>query len=129
MADRQLELVRRLQALARTGLHFCANEYDRERYEEIERIAGLMVQRYGIDSIRLTGGEPPIRAHFPVLVGKLAALGVDLAVTTNGATLANQAHDLAEAGLKRIKTRRWVSTHHPFGQEWVKSDPTIPRPP
>ncbi len=39
MPDRQLELVRRLQALARTGLHFCANEYDRERYEEIERIA------------------------------------------------------------------------------------------
>jgi cyclic pyranopterin phosphate synthase len=71
-------------------------------FEEIERIAGLMVQRYGIDSIRLTGGEPTIRAHFPVLVGKLAALGVDLAVTTNGATLANQAHDLAEAGLKRI---------------------------
>jgi ADP-ribose pyrophosphatase YjhB (NUDIX family) len=43
MADRQLELVRRLQALARTGLHFCANEYDRERYEEIERIAAELL--------------------------------------------------------------------------------------
>jgi ADP-ribose pyrophosphatase YjhB (NUDIX family) len=43
MVDRQLELVRRLQALARTGLHFCANEYDRERYEEVERIAAELL--------------------------------------------------------------------------------------
>jgi ADP-ribose pyrophosphatase YjhB (NUDIX family) len=39
VTDRTLELTRRLHALARTGLHFCANEYDRERYGEIERIA------------------------------------------------------------------------------------------
>lgn len=43
MIDRRLELVRRLHALARTGLHFCANEYDRERYEEIERIAAELL--------------------------------------------------------------------------------------
>lgn len=43
MNDRNLELARRLHALARTGLHFCANEFDRERYEEIERIAAEMV--------------------------------------------------------------------------------------
>ena len=71
-------------------------------FEEIERIARVMVDRFGIDSIRLTGGEPTVRAHFPVLVGKLAELGVDLALTTNGATLANQAHDLHAAGLRRI---------------------------
>jgi ADP-ribose pyrophosphatase YjhB (NUDIX family) len=34
-----LDLILRLQALARTGLHFCGSEYDRQRYEEIERIA------------------------------------------------------------------------------------------
>jgi ADP-ribose pyrophosphatase YjhB (NUDIX family) len=39
VTDRRLELVLRLQALARTGLHFCGSEYDRQRYEEIERIA------------------------------------------------------------------------------------------
>ena len=71
-------------------------------FEEIERIARVMVDRYDLDSIRLTGGEPTVRAHFPVLVNKLAALGVDLALTTNGATLANQAHDLKAAGLRRI---------------------------
>ncbi len=43
MSDRRLELARRLHALARTGLHFCANEYDRERYEEIERIAAELL--------------------------------------------------------------------------------------
>lgn len=43
MADHTLDLARRLHALARTGLHFCGNEYDRERYAEIEQIAaGLL---------------------------------------------------------------------------------------
>ena len=71
-------------------------------FEEIERVARLLVERYGIDSIRLTGGEPTVRAHLPVLVAKLAALGVDLAMTTNGSTLRLVADDLAAAGLKRI---------------------------
>ena len=43
MTDRILELARRLHALARTGLHFCGNEYDRERYDEIERIAAELL--------------------------------------------------------------------------------------
>jgi ADP-ribose pyrophosphatase YjhB (NUDIX family) len=43
MTDRTLDLARRLHALARTGLHFCGNEYDRERYEEIERIAAELL--------------------------------------------------------------------------------------
>lgn len=42
-------------------------------FEEIERIASLLVDRYGFDSIRLTGGEPTVRAHLPQLVAKLAA--------------------------------------------------------
>jgi cyclic pyranopterin phosphate synthase len=71
-------------------------------FEEIERLARLFVERWGFDSIRLTGGEPTVRAHLPVLVGKLAALGVDLALTTNGATLRSLAADLAAAGLRRI---------------------------
>ena len=43
MTDRRLELARRLHALARTGLHFCTSEYDREHYEEIERIAAELL--------------------------------------------------------------------------------------
>jgi cyclic pyranopterin phosphate synthase len=38
-------------------------------FEELERLARLLVEVHGIRSIRLTGGEPTVRAHLPVLVG------------------------------------------------------------
>jgi cyclic pyranopterin phosphate synthase len=77
-------------------------------FEEIERLARLMVERYGVGAIRLTGGEPTLRAHLPSLVGRLAALRtaegdpIDLSMTTNGATLDRHAADLRAAGLRRI---------------------------
>ena len=71
-------------------------------FEEIERVARLCVERFGFTGIRLTGGEPTVRSHLPVLVEKLAALDVDLAMTTNGATLPLMAADLRRAGLQRI---------------------------
>ena len=71
-------------------------------FEELERVARLLVEQHGIRSIRLTGGEPTVRAHLPVLVGKLAALPVDLSLTTNGATLESVAPGLAAAGLRRV---------------------------
>src|SRR6516225_12044590 len=45
-------------------------------FEEIERVARVCVERFGFDGIRLTGGEPTVRAHLPVLVGELARLRV-----------------------------------------------------
>jgi cyclic pyranopterin phosphate synthase len=71
-------------------------------FEEIERLAGIMVERYGVDSIRLTGGEPTVRARLPLLVEKLSALGVDLAMTTNGVSLPLLADELKRAGLNRL---------------------------
>lgn len=71
-------------------------------FEEIERLARICVERYGFEGIRLTGGEPTVRAHIATLVSKLSALGVDIAMTTNGATLRHSAHDLRDAGLNRI---------------------------
>ena len=84
-------------------------------YEEIARVARICVERFGVDGIRLTGGEPTVRAHLTKLISALAALTVpatadsplagqpiDLAVTTNGATLALVAADLKRAGLRRI---------------------------
>ena len=71
-------------------------------FEEIERIARVCVERFGFASIRLTGGEPTVRAHLPVLVQKLADLGVDLSMTTNGASLGLLAADLKAAGLQRV---------------------------
>ena len=71
-------------------------------FEEIERVAQIMVERYGVDGIRLTGGEPLVRARLPLLVEKLADLGVDLAMTTNGVSLPLVAEELKKAGLRRV---------------------------
>lgn len=71
-------------------------------FEEIERIAQVLVDQFGVSSIRLTGGEPTVRAKLPALVERLAALDVDLSMTTNGATLDLLAAPLKQAGLQRI---------------------------
>jgi GTP 3',8-cyclase len=76
-------------------------------FEEIERLSRIFVEHFGLESIRLTGGEPTVRAHLPVLVSKLAALRgpngpIDLAMTTNGATMRLVAGALREAGLRRV---------------------------
>ncbi|GAC1318269.1 MAG: GTP 3',8-cyclase MoaA [Acidimicrobiales bacterium] len=73
-------------------------------FEEIERVVGIFTSRFGVDGVRLTGGEPTVRAHLPVLVGRLAGLPVrpELAMTTNGATLRLVAQDLRDAGLDRL---------------------------
>ena len=39
-------------------------------FEEIERVARLCVERFGFTGIRLTGGEPTVRADLPTLVGE-----------------------------------------------------------
>ena len=84
-------------------------------YEELARVVSICVSHFGVDGIRLTGGEPTMRAHLPILVQKLAVLQVpadasspragkpiDLAITTNGATLRLIAQELRNAGLARI---------------------------
>lgn len=72
-------------------------------YEEIARLARLFV-RIGVEEIRLTGGEPTVRADLPDLIRMLR--GIDglksLSLTTNGFTLKEMCRDLVEAGLQRI---------------------------
>lgn len=71
-------------------------------YEEIATVVGVAVERFGVDAVRITGGEPTVRANLPSLVRQLAALGVDLSLTTNGTTLGSLAGPLAAAGLRRV---------------------------
>jgi cyclic pyranopterin phosphate synthase len=71
-------------------------------FEEIARVARVCVERFGFDGIRVTGGEPTVRADLPVLIGQLAALGTDLSLTTNGLTLPLLAARLRDAGLRRV---------------------------
>ncbi|MBC7258254.1 MAG: GTP 3',8-cyclase MoaA [Chloroflexi bacterium] len=73
------------------------------RYEEIVRVVRIGTEM-GITKVRLTGGEPLVRAGIVSLVAMIAAIpGVDdLAMTTNGVLLAHYAEDLAKAGLDRV---------------------------
>jgi cyclic pyranopterin phosphate synthase len=72
-------------------------------FEEIERLAQIFLG-FGVEKIRLTGGEPLVRKDLHRLIGRLAALDglADLSLTTNGALLAEQAEALQTAGLRRI---------------------------
>ncbi len=77
-------------------------------FEEITRVAAICVERLGFEDIRITGGEPTVRAHLPALVAMLsdlrtkAASAFDLSMTTNGASLALLAGELRRAGLDRV---------------------------
>jgi cyclic pyranopterin phosphate synthase len=72
-------------------------------FEEIERVARVFLQ-FGIQKIRLTGGEPLVRKDLHRLIGRLTSIhGLgDLSLTTNGALLSEQAEALYGAGLRRI---------------------------
>jgi len=71
-------------------------------YEEITRLASVFLS-LGVKKLRLTGGEPLLRRDLPELICQLARLDglEDLALTTNGTALAQQAAGLKQAGLQR----------------------------
>jgi GTP 3',8-cyclase len=72
--------------------------------EEIVRLITIGVERLGITTVRLTGGEPLLRKNLELLVADIAVLSPvpEIALTTNGIGLAARAEKLAAAGLKRI---------------------------
>ncbi len=72
-------------------------------FEEIERFVQV-VASMGVHKLRITGGEPLVRAELSTLIEKLAAIeGIDdIALTTNGILLAQHARALKEAGLHRV---------------------------
>lgn len=72
-------------------------------FEEIERFVRVAA-RLGVDKVRLSGGEPLVRHELPRLVEMLSRIeGIrDLAMTTNGMLLAQQAQALRDAGLTRV---------------------------
>jgi GTP 3',8-cyclase len=76
---------------------------ERLSFEEIVRLTRLFVP-LGARKLRLTGGEPLLRANLADLIGDLTTIpGVeDVALTTNGTLLAKYAAELKAAGLNRI---------------------------
>ena len=73
------------------------------RYEEITRVTRVAAS-LGVNSIRITGGEPLVRRGLDELVRLLVAIpGIeDVAITTNGLLLVEQAIALRRAGLQRL---------------------------
>lgn len=71
---------------------------------EFARVTLHLVERHGVRKVRLTGGDPTSRPDLIEIVRRVAAIpGIDdLAMTTNGLTLARQAHALSTAGLGRV---------------------------
>ena len=71
-------------------------------FEEITRLARIFAA-HGVRKLRLTGGEPTLRAELPKLVAQLHTIpGIEIAMTTNGSLLRTLAAPLAEAGLDRV---------------------------
>ena len=72
-------------------------------FEEIARLARLFA-KLGVTKLRITGGEPLVRADLPSLIEKLREIPEieDLAMTTNGFLLKRFARQLRDAGLDRL---------------------------
>ena len=71
-------------------------------WDEYARLVRVMLAM-GIRKVRVTGGEPLVRAGVVEFVAQLKALGVpDLSITTNGFLLAEKCDALVAAGLDRI---------------------------
>ncbi len=72
-------------------------------FEEIARFVSVAASM-GVDRLRITGGEPLVRAEIPTLVRMLSQVdGIrDIALTTNGILLGDVANELRQAGLSRL---------------------------
>ncbi len=72
--------------------------------DELVRLLRIAVEQLGVTDIRLTGGEPLLRAGLEDIVARISALEPRprLSMTTNGIGLAKRANALAAAGLSRI---------------------------
>jgi cyclic pyranopterin phosphate synthase len=79
------------------------SHYDILSYEEIYTLVKVAAE-LGINRIRLTGGEPLVRAGLSDLVRLITSIDTikDISLTTNGILLARYASELKEAGLMRV---------------------------
>ncbi len=87
-------------------------------FEELTRLLELFVHRLRIRSVKVTGGEPTVRADLPELIRmfRRAAPEIDLSMTTNGVLLERLAAPLAEAGLDRVTVSLDSLLRHRFEQ-------------
>jgi GTP 3',8-cyclase len=86
-------------------------------FEELTRLVRVFV-RLGVRSLKVTGGEPTVRADLPTLVAMIreAAPGLDISMTTNGVLLDRLAAPLARAGLDRVTVSLDSLLRHRFAE-------------
>lgn len=82
--------------------------------EEWARVINLMKQ-LGINKVRFTGGEPLVRKNVIKLIRDVHAMGIrQIAMTTNGVLLGEQAECLKEAGLTQVNISLDTLNHNTF---------------
>jgi cyclic pyranopterin phosphate synthase len=70
--------------------------------DEIQRILSILA-RFGIDAVKLTGGEPMLRQDIVEIVKRLKDVGLrEISMTTNGTRFPKLAEPLHDAGLSRV---------------------------
>ena len=86
-------------------------------FEEIARLVGVF-EGLGVRSIKITGGEPTVRAELPTLIRMLRAIDprIDISMTTNGMLLDRLAEPLAAAGLDRVTVSVDSLMRHRFAE-------------
>jgi cyclic pyranopterin phosphate synthase len=86
-------------------------------FEELTRLLALFV-RLGVRSLKVTGGEPTVRADLPTLVRMFRDVGpgLDISITTNGMLLDRLAGPLAEAGVDRATVSCDSLLRHRFAE-------------
>ena len=83
------------------GMQF-ADRDELLRPADFEAVARTALE-LGIESLKITGGEPTVRGDLLEIVRRLAALGPrDLSLTTNGMQLRRLAAPLRDAGVRRL---------------------------
>jgi len=86
-------------------------------FEELTRLLRLLVG-LGVRSLKVTGGEPTVRADLPRLVEMFreAGPGLDISITTNGLLLDRLAEPLARAGVDRATVSCDSLARHRFAE-------------
>ena len=70
--------------------------------DEIQRVVQVL-SRFGIETVKLTGGEPMLRHDIVEIVQNLKSVGLrELSMTTNGTRFSKLAAKLHDAGLSRV---------------------------
>jgi cyclic pyranopterin phosphate synthase len=86
-------------------------------FEELTRVLSVFVG-LGVRSIKVTGGEPTVRADLPTLISMFREVepGLDISMTTNGVLLDRLAEPLAHAGLDRVTVSCDSLMRHRFAE-------------